>query len=62
MTIICCCVEKMESERGSPSFVQLTIVTVPPVDIQVKVLETTLYSIGKSMFGMPACKYMYVVL
>ncbi len=45
-----CCVD---CEMGKLSLVQVTVVAGPPEEMQVRVLDAKLYSIGKVMLGRP---------
>ncbi len=48
-----CCWVDVDCEMGTLSLVQVTVVAGPPEEMQVRVLDVKLYSIGSVMLGIP---------
>ena len=46
-----CCWVDVDCEMGTLSLVQVTVVAGPPEEMQVRVLDTKLYSIDGEMSG-----------
>ena len=54
-TIICVCWWVVLGVITAPSFVQMTVVAGPPVEVQLRVLDS-LSNVSSVMLGVPACK------
>ena len=55
-TIICVCWWVVLGVITAPSFVQVTVVAGPPVEVQVRVLDS-LSNVSSVMLGAPACMH-----
>ena len=54
-TIICVCWWVVLGVITAPSFVQMTVVAGPPVEVQLRVLDS-LSNVSSVTLGAPACK------
>ena len=54
-TIICVCWWVVLGVITAPSFVQVTVVAGPPVEVQLRVLDS-LSNVSSETLGAPACK------